>query len=95
LDDGAISNAAIAPPYRPLAVARADQHHHPIHELFRRPGRGRRALRRAAMAFLRLLTKPPLRPFSRLACRLASLRTSPLVKHFPVPVVKVALLFFR
>ena len=31
-------------------------------------GRGRRALRRAAMAFLRLLTKPPLRPFPRFAC---------------------------
>jgi NADPH-dependent 2,4-dienoyl-CoA reductase/sulfur reductase-like enzyme len=27
LDGGAISNAAIAPPYRPLAVARANQHH--------------------------------------------------------------------
>jgi hypothetical protein len=29
------------------------------------------------MAFLRLLTKPPLRPFSRFARCLASLRTSP------------------
>jgi len=34
-------------------------------------------LRRAAIFFLRLLTTPPLRPFSRFASRLASLRTSP------------------
>jgi hypothetical protein len=30
LDGGAISHAAIAPPYRPLAVARADYRHHPV-----------------------------------------------------------------
>jgi len=45
--------------------------------LLRRPGRGRRALRRTARVFLRLLTKPPVRPFSWLARCLAVLRTSP------------------
>jgi hypothetical protein len=39
----------------------------------RRPGLGRRALRLAAKVFLRLLTNPPLRPFSLLARFLASL----------------------
>jgi len=29
LDGGAISNAAVAPPYRPLAAAGADERHHP------------------------------------------------------------------
>jgi hypothetical protein len=43
----------------------------------RRPGRGRRALRLAAKVFLRLLTRPPMRPFSLLASFLASLRTNP------------------
>ena len=61
----------------PVAEPGADGSDYDFDEFFRRPGRGRRALRRAAISFLRLLTRPPLRPFSRLARRLTSLRTSP------------------
>jgi hypothetical protein len=57
--------------------ARADRCNHDFDDFLLRPGRGRRALRRAAICFLRLLTRPPLRPFSRLARCLASLRTNP------------------
>ena len=39
--------------------------------------RGRRALRRQASVFRRLLASPPLRPFSWLASCLALLRTAP------------------
>src|ERR1700722_993045 len=46
-------------------------------DVLRRPRRGRRALRRQASVFRRLLANPPLRPFSWLASCLASLRTKP------------------
>ncbi len=52
-----------------------DRGDHGAHVLLRRPGRGRRALPLAAIAFLRLLTRSPLRPFSLLARFLAALRT--------------------
>jgi hypothetical protein len=60
-----------------IAESGADCGDYGFDDFFWRPGRGRRALRRTAIVFLRLLTTPPLRPFSRLATRLASLRTSP------------------
>ncbi len=74
---GAIADAAIAPSNRQLSISGTDELDQEIDGFLRRPGRGRRALRRAAAVFLRLLTKPPLRPFSRLARCWASLRTSP------------------
>src|SRR5713101_6760270 len=46
-------------------------------DILRRPRRGRRALRRQASVFRRLLANPPLRPFSWLASCLAPLRTKP------------------
>src|SRR5271169_164427 len=67
----------VAPANGPLAEPGADCGDYGGDDFFRRPGRGRRALRRTAMVFLRLLTRPPLRPFSLLARFLASLRTSP------------------
>jgi hypothetical protein len=70
-------DAAVSPTNGTIAEPRADRRDYGFDEFFRRPGRGRRALSRAAIFFLRLLTKPPLRPFSRLARCLASLRTSP------------------
>src|SRR5215831_16410703 len=70
------ADAAVAQADNSVAEASADRRNHDFDD-FLRPGRGRRALRRAAILFLRLLTRPPLRPFSRLARRLASLRTRP------------------
>src|SRR5713101_8604728 len=46
-------------------------------DVLRRPRRGRRALRRQASVFRRLLANPPLRPFPWLASCLAALRTKP------------------
>jgi hypothetical protein len=70
------TDAALAQTNRNSAKAGADRSNHAFDD-FLRPGRGRRALRRAASLFLRLLTRPPLRPFARLARCLASLRTDP------------------
>ncbi len=70
-------DSSIAERDRLRPEARADRCNHDFDDFLLRPGRGRRALRRAAIRFLRLLTRPPLRPFSRLARCLASLRTNP------------------
>src|SRR5271163_1614998 len=72
-----ITDAAIAPSNRQLPIPRTDEFNQEIDGFLRRPGRGRRALRRTAIVFLRLLTSPPLRPFSLFARFLASLRTRP------------------
>ena len=72
-----ISDPSIAERYGLRSKPPADRSDHDFDDFLLRPGRGRRALRRAAILFLRLLTKPPLRPFSRLARCLASLRTEP------------------
>src|SRR5262249_44751381 len=77
-----VADSAIAETDGACSEARPDRGYGRAHflvacEIFRRPGLGRRALRRAAKVFLRLLTSPPLRPFSRLARFLASLRTRP------------------
>jgi hypothetical protein len=58
-------------PKGPRNRAIADRHR------LRRPRRGRRALRRQASVFRWLLADPLLRPFSRFARCLASLRTRP------------------
>src|ERR1700722_4636611 len=71
-------DAAVSSTNCRITEPRTDRRDYDFDEFFRRPGRGRRALRRAAIFFFRLLTKPPLRPFSRVASCLASLRTSPL-----------------
>jgi hypothetical protein len=60
-----------------VSEAGANHRDHRVQTFFRRPGRGRRALRLAASVFLRLLTRPPLRPFCLFARFLASLRTKP------------------
>jgi hypothetical protein len=60
-----------------IAEPRADRRDYDFDEFFRRLARGRRALRRAAIFFFWLLTKPPFRPFCLLARFLASLRTKP------------------
>ena len=70
------ADAAVAQANGAFAEASADRGNYAFDDLLR-PGRGRRALRRAASCFLRLLTRPPLRPLARLARRLASLRTNP------------------
>lgn len=62
---------------RRISEAGANRRDRRVQVFLRRPGRGRRALRRAASVFLRLLASPPLRPFSRLARFLAALRTRP------------------
>ena len=59
-----------------IAESCADRGDYDFDEFFRQPGRGHRALSRAAI-FLWLLTKPRLRPICLLARCLASLRTSP------------------
>src|SRR5713226_4954221 len=59
-----------------VAKPPTDQGHCDRYRLARRR-RGRRALRRQASVFRRLLANPPLRPFSWLASCLASLRTAP------------------
>src|SRR5216683_3219226 len=59
-----------------VAKPPADQGHCDRYCLARRR-RGRRALRRQASVFRRLLASPPLRPFFWLASCLASLRTAP------------------
>ena len=74
---GTIADTAIAPSNRRLSITGTDDLDQEIDGFLRRPGRGRREFRRAAAVFMRLLTKPPLRPFSLLARFLASLRTSP------------------
>jgi hypothetical protein len=74
---GAIADAAITPSNRQLSITGTDELDQEIDGFLRRPGRGRRALRRDAAVFLRLFTRPPLRPFSLLARCLASLPTSP------------------
>jgi hypothetical protein len=61
--------------HRPEAIA--DRSDYDVDGGLLRPGRGCRAFKRAAIVFRRLLTRPPLRPFSRLARRLASLRARP------------------
>jgi hypothetical protein len=71
------ADTAVSPTDGTLAESCADSHDYDFDKFFRRPGRGRRALRRAAIFFLGLLTKPPLRPFSWLTNCLALLRTSP------------------
>ncbi len=71
------ADATVSETNRPIAEARPDQRDHFLDDFLARPGRGRRALRRAAIRFLRLLTSPPLRPFSRFARCLAALRTRP------------------
>src|ERR1700722_5306882 len=70
-------DAAVSSTNCRITEPRTDRRDYDFDEFFRRPGRGRRALRRAAIFFFRLLTKPPLRPFSVLARCLASLRTKP------------------
>jgi hypothetical protein len=59
-----------------VAKPPTDQGHCDRYRLARRR-RGRRALRRQARVFRRLLANPPLRPFSWLASCLPSLRTAP------------------
>src|SRR6266849_5059369 len=59
-----------------VAKPPTDQGHCDHYGLARRR-RGRRALRRQASVFRRLLASPPLRPFSWLASCLASLWTAP------------------
>jgi hypothetical protein len=58
-----------------VAEPPTDQGHCDRYRLARR--RARRALRRQASVFRRLLANPPLRPFSWLESCLASLRTAP------------------
>src|SRR5438132_10679900 len=64
-------------PIGAFSEACTDRGYRRAHPLLRRPGLGRSALRLAAIVFLRLLTRPPLRPFSLLARFFASLRTKP------------------
>src|SRR5271170_7179360 len=73
---GGIPDSTVTAPNGVIAEAGANNLYQQIQPL-RRPGRGRRALRLAAKVFLRLLTRPPLRPFSLLASFLALLRTKP------------------
>src|SRR5271169_4209778 len=84
-----ITDATIAPSNRQLPIPRTDEFNQEIDGFLRRPGRGGRALRRAAAVFLRLLTKPPLRPFSLLARFLASLQLDP--RRLGVNVLKTSL----
>jgi hypothetical protein len=72
-----VPDAEIAKTDSAFSEACADRGYRRAHPLLRRPGLGRRALRLAAIVFLRLLTRPPLRPFCMLARFLASLRTRP------------------
>ena len=72
-----MADSGVAKRDRPRSEPGADRRDQDFDDFLPRPGRGRRALRRAAIRFLRLFTRPPLRPFARLARRLASLRTNP------------------
>jgi hypothetical protein len=72
-----IADSAITAADSPISEAGANRGDRRAHPFFRCPGRGRRALRREAILFLRLFTRSPLRPFSRLARRLASLQHPP------------------
>jgi hypothetical protein len=72
-----IPNSTVTEADSQVAEARANHRDHHVQIFLRRPGRGRRALRLTARVFLRLLTRPPLRPFSLLARFLAALRTKP------------------
>src|SRR5713101_4632003 len=72
----AVTDAGLAQSDGEVAEAPPDQGDCGL-DVLRRPRRGKRALRRQASVFRRLLANPPLRPFSWLASCLASLRTKP------------------
>jgi hypothetical protein len=69
-------DSTVTAPNGVIAEAGANNLYQQI-ELLRRPGRGREALRPVAKVFLRLFTRPPLRPFSLLASFSALPRTKP------------------
>src|ERR1700730_12690302 len=72
-----IPDSTVTEPDSQVSEAGANPRDHRVQTFFRRPGRGRRALRLAASVFLRLWTRPPFRPFCLFARFLASLRTKP------------------